>query len=195
MPTPSATTRPTRPRARAQRLLAATALVLGGVSLLPLAAGAAGRPPVGPGGLTAPPPPPPPIALSVADAEAWEGDLGSAARLEFVVTASRAPSEPLTFRFHTGIVGFGAEPGVDHEVVDLIAEIPAGATQVTIEVPIHGDVLDEADELLFGWADTPSAGSFGFEGTSIGRILDDDGPGEGPGPVRGLAVGGLTARR
>jgi hypothetical protein len=138
------------------------------------------------------------IQLSLADeAESWEGDVGSNQTLDFVVTASQAPPEDLWVGFHTAVVGFGATPDVDHEAVNEYFVLPAGQTEVTIEVPVIGDVLDEDDELLFGHIEDPSMGDIGLsDGTAVGRILDDDGEGEGPPPAKGFQVGtGFTTRR
>lgn len=111
------------------------------------------------------------------------------------MTASTAVPFPVSFTFRTGIVGFGAEPGVDHLPVDTQVELPAGATEVVVAVPLVGDDIDEADELLFGYILDLSVGHTGLDGgTAVGRILDDDGPGEGPAPGKDGAFegGGFT---
>jgi hypothetical protein len=111
------------------------------------------------------------------DPEAIEGDAGSGGTLDLVVEANQAVPHPVTFRVHTGIVGGsdGALPGVDHQAVDVVVELPAGDTTVSVEVPLVGDDLVEPDELLFGYVEDPSHGEVAFDGsTTVARILDDD---------------------
>jgi hypothetical protein len=115
----------------------------------------------------------------VGEAEASEGDPGSPGTLGFVVEADQAVPHPVGFRFHTGIVGGdnGATPGVDHAPVDVVAELPAGETTVTVDVPLVGDQLAEPDELFFGYIDEPTHGKIWVgHSTAVGRILDDDQP-------------------
>ncbi|QYG91488.1 hypothetical protein HC251_02905 [Iamia sp. SCSIO 61187] len=113
----------------------------------------------------------------VDDPEAAEGDPGSDGTLDLVVEANQAVPHPVTFRVRTGVVGGynGALPGVDHQAVDVVVELPAGDTTRTVEVPLVGDDLVEPDELLFGSVEDPSHGAIAFDGgTTVARILDDD---------------------
>lgn len=121
------------------------------------------------------------LELSLVDdaPEALEGDPGTDGTLDLVVEANQAVPHPVSFRVRTGVVGGynGALPGVDHEPVDVVVELPAGDTTLTVEVPLLGDQLSEPDELLFGYLQDPSHGEVAFDGgTSVARILDDDGP-------------------
>jgi hypothetical protein len=114
-----------------------------------------------------------------ADPEASEGDPGSDGTLDLVVEANQAVPHPVSFRVSTGIVGGynGATAGVDHEAVDVVVELPAGETTLTVEVPLVGDQLIEADELFFGNLGDLSHGEVVLSGGSVvARILDDDGP-------------------
>ena len=86
---------------------------------------------------------------------------------------------PVSFRVHTGVVGGynGALPGLDHDPIDVIVELPAGETEVTVEVALVGDQLNESAELFFAYVSDPSHGEIAFNGgTAVARILDDDGP-------------------
>lgn len=122
----------------------------------------------------------PGLELGLADdPETSEGDPGTDGTLDLVVEANQAVPHPVTFRVRTGIVGGynGATPGVDHQPVDIVVELPAGETSVTVEVPLVGDQLTEPDELLFGYLQDPSHGEVAFDGgTTVARILDDDAP-------------------
>lgn len=128
----------------------------------------------------------------VDDPEAIEGDAGTDGTLDLVVEANQAVPHPVTFRVHTGIVGGdnGALPGVDHQAVDVVVELPAGDTTLTVEVPLVGDELVEPDELLFGYVEDPSHGEVAFDGsTTVARILDDD-----TGVVGRPRLGGFATR-
>ena len=116
----------------------------------------------------------------VDDPEAPEGDPGSDGTLDLVVEADQAVPHPVTFRVRTSAVGGynGATPGVDHQPVDVVVELPAGATSIAVPVPLVGDQLDETDqELLFGHIEDLSHGEVALSGSpTVARILDDDGP-------------------
>lgn len=133
------------------------------------------------------------LELAIVDApEAVEGDPGADGTLDLVVEADQAVPHPVTFRVHTGIVGGdnGALPGVDHQAVDVVVELPAGDTTLTVEVPLVGDELVEPDELLFGYVEDPSHGDVAFDGsTTVARILDDD-----TGVVGRPRLGGFATR-
>lgn len=139
------------------------------------------------------------LDLSIADeAEVDEGDPGDDRTLDVVVTADQAVPEDVGVHVHTAIVGESAVPPADYAAVDVIAVIPAGATSTTVEVPVVGDQLAEADELLLVFAGDPSLGEVAFDGTTlVGRILDDDGftrPG-GPGGYQSPSRSARSAER
>lgn len=114
------------------------------------------------------------------DPEALEGDPGSDGTLDLVVTADQALPVPVTFRVHTVIVGGynGAGSGLDYQPVDVVAELPAGETTTTVEVPLIGDQLDEQPyEIFMAHLSDPSHGEIALSGgTTVPRILDDDAP-------------------
>lgn len=112
--------------------------------------------------------------FSVADAEVVEGDAGET-MLSFDVTASYGATEIITVPAQTAIVGFGAEPPGDYTPVTTDVVFGVNITEATVEVPVIGDTLVEADELLLLVLDPPSRGEL-HDGTAVGRILDDDEP-------------------
>ncbi|HMJ75980.1 MAG TPA: Calx-beta domain-containing protein [Iamia sp.] len=117
------------------------------------------------------------LGFVTSNPEAPEGDPGSDGTLDLVVEANQAVPEPVTFRVHTAIVGESADPGADYDPIDVVVELPAGETDVTVEVALAGDQLDESDELFFADVSDPSHGEIAFDGgTAVARILDDDGP-------------------
>lgn len=122
-----------------------------------------------------PPSPPVPLTYAIADAAVAEGDPVDADVLSFEVTASRANGVDVTFRAHTGNLGFEASPGVDFTPIDEIVTMPAGATSLTVEVPVTGDLDVEDEELVIVWLGEESAGTV-TDDTAIGRIDDDDTP-------------------
>jgi hypothetical protein len=68
-------------------------------------------------------------------------------------------------------------PGIDFTPIDEIVVMPAGATSVVVEVPVHGDLELEDDELVVAWLSDPTYGAVALSGgTALGRILDDDTP-------------------
>ncbi|HSL59696.1 MAG TPA: hypothetical protein VK866_17745 [Acidimicrobiales bacterium] len=116
------------------------------------------------------------LELSVEGHDTEEGDPGDEVTLPFIVTASIAPATDVTFRFTTGVVGFGAEPGVDFEPVDAEVTLPAGETHVVVLVPvIPDDVVDDNDGLVIAWISDPSRGTI-TQGTAVAAIIDDDAP-------------------
>lgn len=124
-----------------------------------------------------PPAPPTPLTFEILDTEVIEGDPGDANTLSFEIVGSKASAIDVTFRAHTGNLGFEAAPGVDFTPVDEIVTMPAGATSTTVEVPVIGDTDPEHDELVIIWLSDPSSGSIDVgDGTALGRILDDDTP-------------------
>jgi hypothetical protein len=114
------------------------------------------------------------------DPEAPEGDPGSDGTLGLVVEADQAVPHPVTFRIRTSPAGGynAATPTVDHQPIDLVVELPAGDTEVTVEVPLVGDQLDEAtQELFFGHIEDLSHGEVALSGSpTVARITDDDAP-------------------
>ena len=112
-----------------------------------------------------------------ADPEAAEGDPGSDGTLDLVVEANQAVPHPVTFRVSTAIVGGynGATPGVDHEPVDVVVELPAGETDADRRGAARRRPAQRA----------PTSCFFGHLGDlSHGEIALSGGIGRGPDPRR-----------
>ena len=110
--------------------------------------------------------------VAVAGADAAEHD----AALQFEVTVSRASAGAVTVRYATGGSGDTAQEGQDYARTHDTLRIPAGSMADTIEVALHDDALDEADEVLtltLSNANAPLAGG-GATVAVTGTILDDD---------------------
>jgi LPXTG-motif cell wall-anchored protein len=112
--------------------------------------------------------------LSVGDAEVVEGDEGETA-LEFEITSSYPAPEVFSVRAASAIVGMGAVPPGDYTPVDQYVVLGVGSDSETVQVPVLGDTLVEADELLLLLLDPPEIGGL-TDGAGVGRILDDDEP-------------------
>jgi hypothetical protein len=110
--------------------------------------------------------------FGVGDAEVVEGDEGEAL-LTFDLTASYPATDVITVPARTAVVGMGAEPPGDHTPVDVEVVFGINSTEATVQVPVIGDTLVEADELLLLVLDPPSQGELD-DATGVGRILDDD---------------------
>jgi hypothetical protein len=112
--------------------------------------------------------------LSVGDAEVVEGDEGETA-LEFEITSSYPAPEVFSVQATSAIVGMGAEPVSDYTPIDQEVVFGVTDTSETVQVPVIGDDLVEADELLLLHLAAPEIGGLA-DGTAVGRILDDDDP-------------------
>lgn len=118
-------------------------------------------------------PPTGPIHWKLSDAEAVEGDPGSPGVLKFELTASHAPLQNLAF-WATAKSAF-AKAGEDFiGFEEMLVVFPAGATSITIEVPIIGDVWIEDDEVMVldVWRPLATGGYISLKG--FGHIIDDD---------------------
>ena len=110
--------------------------------------------------------------VAVAGARAVEGD----GALQFEVTVSRASAEAVTVQYATSGSDDTAQEGQDYARAHDTLRIPAGSMARTIEVALHDDALDEADEVLtltLSEANAPLAGG-GATVAATGTIIDDD---------------------
>ena len=110
--------------------------------------------------------------VAVAGAAAAE----HAAALQFEVTVSRASAAAVTVRYATGGSDDTAQEGHDYARAHDTLRIPAGSMAETIEVALHDDALDEADEVLtltLSNANAPLAGGAATV-AAPGTIIDDD---------------------
>lgn len=108
--------------------------------------------------------------LSINDVTVTEGDSG-AASATFTVTLS-APSSQIV-RVNYTLAGQNATLGTDLQNLSGRLEIPAGQTTATINVPIAGDLLDEADE-TFVVNLSSATNAFLVKTVGVGTIVDDD---------------------
>jgi hypothetical protein len=172
------------------RTTTAASLLLASTAALALApAGAGTPPPQGPGGYGTE------VVinhLSIDDAQVVEGHAGTN-DLTFTVSldspAVRDGSVSLSFGAGT------ATAGVDHGVAlpDPIVFL-VGEESHSVTIPVVGDLLDEADEVL---TLTLHSTSYGFEvldGLGVGTILDDDDALVAPSKLRPAPALGLAVR-
>ena len=86
--------------------------------------------------------------LTVSDAGlVAEGDIGTNASADFIVTLSRPSALPVTVDVIT--IDGTATGGTDYETVNSTITFAPGIVTQTVSVPIIGDVIPEADETFF----------------------------------------------
>ena len=118
-----------------------------------------------------------PPFVSVADAEAAEGDDGDDATLDFVVTLSNAVAEPVTV---TAATQDGtATAGADYEAVSEEVVFAPGETAGLVQVPVVHDDEAESDEALVLALSDPEGANLALVPTdgraaATGTIHDDD---------------------
>ncbi len=118
-------------------------------------------------------------ALSIGDAAIAEGDTGSRL-MTLTITLSRAVEESVGVDWITGdgtAVGAAGTvcSGADFLEANGHVVIPAGDTAYDVHVPICGDVMPEADEVLYVDLLSP-VGATLLDPQGRGTILDDDTP-------------------
>lgn len=120
--------------------------------------------------------------LSIAPGEVTEGN-GGTATLRLRVTASRPAPVPLTVAATT-TDGTATAPGDYTALAAATVSIPAGGTGADVEVPVVGDLADEADETLTVTLSDPVEARLPAGGASaVGTIRDDDTTPPPPPPV------------
>lgn len=111
--------------------------------------------------------------LTIAPGEVTEGN-GGTATLRLRVTASRPAPVPLTVAATTAD-GTATAPEDYAALAAATVSIPAGGTGADVEVPVVGDVADEADETLTVTLSDPVEARLPAGGaTAVGTIRDDD---------------------
>jgi len=118
-----------------------------------------------------PTPPLPPPALSVADASVTEGDAGDVT-LSFTVSLSAASSNTVTLDFATAD-GSATAPD-DYDALSGTLSITAGTTSQSIDVTVHGDSVDEANETFTVTLSAPTNATLATT-VVTGTVFDDDG--------------------
>jgi Calx-beta domain len=110
--------------------------------------------------------------VSVGDATVAEGDDGDVTAT-FGVTVDPTPTRRVRVDWSTAN-GSAVAPG-DYEPASGTVTIPHGRASAEIQVPVHGDTADEADETFAVALRDPQNATLGRAGGS-GTILDDDEP-------------------
>ena len=109
-------------------------------------------------------------SLSIADADATEGDSGTA-NMTFVVTLSKSSSEIVTVEYSTS--NGSATAGVDYQASIGTLQFAAGDTLQTISVTIQGDTDVEASETLIVTLSSPEEAQLS-QASATGTITNDD---------------------
>ena len=108
---------------------------------------------------------------SIADARAEEGD-GGAADLDFTVTLSVASDLEVTLAYATA--DGTASAGTDYRAASGELRFAPGETELTVPVPVLGDLTPEADETFTVTLSSPSNAALGRTTKATGVIVDDD---------------------
>ena len=114
-----------------------------------------------------------PVSLSIADATAAE----SAGTMSFTVTATPAPTSPVTFKYTvTKETGDTATAGTDFVAVTTAtaATIAANASTATITVSLVDDNVLGSDKTFTVTLSEPSSGVTISDAAATGTISDDD---------------------
>lgn len=117
-----------------------------------------------------PAPPPPAGTISIADATATEGDIGTKI-MSFLVTLSAPQSSTVRANYATKAVT--ATAGTDYVTKSGTITFLAGETQNRIDISVKGDTVDEPNEtfeVTLSALLNITAGDL----TGVGTILDDD---------------------
>jgi fibro-slime domain-containing protein/uncharacterized repeat protein (TIGR01451 family) len=111
-----------------------------------------------------------PVTLSVSDAYVDEGDSGSA-ELRFTVSLSSISGKTVTVGYTT--VAGTAAAGKDFTATSGTLTFAPGADSREVAVPVLGDRIDEADEMLTLQLSAPVNAALG-DAQGAGTILDND---------------------
>ena len=106
---------------------------------------------------------------SVADAQAEEGDSGTA-NIDFNVTLSVASDLAVTVAYATA--DGTASAGSDYRATSGELRFAPGETELTVSVPVLGDTTPEGDETFTVTLSSPSNAELGPAATGV--IVDDD---------------------
>lgn len=115
------------------------------------------------------------FVLTVGNTSVAEGNSGTK-QMTFTLTLSKPAVGPLTVTYVTAPGSVNpATASVDFDTALGTATIPDGQTSTTVNVVIHGDTTDEADETLQLALTNPSYGT--IQGSpATGTIINDDAP-------------------
>ena len=119
--------------------------------------------------------------LAINDVTVTETDTGSV-NAAFTVTLSTVSGRTVTVRYDE-VNGTAVRPG-DYTRVTGTLTFAAGVTSQTINVPVRGDLLNEANETFFVNLTTPAAATIA-DSQGVATIVDND-------PVPTLTIGDMT---
>ena len=114
--------------------------------------------------------------ISIDDVSTYEGDIGITF-MTFTVSLSNAYSQEVSvcYKSSTGIGDGDAKRILDYDSVDWTLIFAPGETQKQINVPIHGDTIDELNEVFVVTLCDPNNGVIdATQGEGTGTIIDDD---------------------
>ena len=114
-----------------------------------------------------------PLVLSVADSNLVEGDAGTTL-MSFVVSLSAASPGGIGVTVQTDLGS--AAPNVDYVPTGVFLTFDAGVSTRTFQVPVLGDLDDEADETFLVRLSGAADATIG-DGVATGTIVDDDAAG------------------
>ncbi|MFL5679673.1 MAG: beta strand repeat-containing protein [Chloroflexota bacterium] len=119
--------------------------------------------------------------ISIADAAATEGDSGTTP-MTFAVTLSTASAQTVTVTYATAD-GTALQPA-DYAAASGTVTFLPGQTSREITVDVHGDVLDEPNEMFSVSLSSPTNATID-DGSATGTITDDD-------PAATVSIGDAT---
>ena len=119
--------------------------------------------------------------ISIAGIALTEGDSGTK-QAGFVVTLSNPSDQAITVDYATG--PGTAIAGSDYTTTTGTLTIPAGSAQQTINIPILGDTVLEADETFVVNLSNPTNATL-FTNVATGTIQNDE-------PLPGLSINNVT---
>ena len=108
--------------------------------------------------------------LAVDDVTVTEGDSGS---LDANFTVSLTPVSGRTVTVQYATANGSATAPADYTAASGSLTFTAGQTTKTVSVPVHGDLLDEIDEVFNLNLSVPSNATIA-DGAGVGTITDDD---------------------
>ncbi len=114
-----------------------------------------------------------PPAISIADAQAFEGDAGTTEAV-FHLTTTRPIAGTVTVNWATAD-GTATVADNDYQAASGVATFAPNTTSTTVSVQVVGDLDDESDETFLVNLSGASANSTIADGQAVGTIFDDDG--------------------
>jgi len=113
-----------------------------------------------------------PATLAIKDATVTEGDSGTVAAV-FTVTRGDNLDSTVTVNYSTA--NGGALAGSDYVFTSGTLTLGPGVTELTITVPVKGDLSDEYDQVFYVNLATATGANI-LDNQGVGKILDNDPP-------------------